>query len=121
MRIRSRIIKEYKDNQFTVVIRKIKASFNSAPWYTVYINSDKFLDKLNEYEIEALVNCHGGVTWVDEFPENWGNCSLTGKSVIGWDYAHPGDDNITLETIIAETTETLKDLRAKEKGELCTQ
>ena len=119
--MRAKIVKEYQENGFTVVIRKIKASFSLTPWYTVYINSDKFLNKLNEYEIEALVSCHGGVTWVDKFPESWGYCSLTGKSVIGWDYAHCGDDNTSLETVMAETTETLKDLRAKEEGNLCIQ
>ncbi len=61
------------------------------------------------------VDCHGGVTFGEEEDEDHvpgfpGIEVPKGYCVLGWDYAHDGDDDLTAEEIIEDVKITLEEL-----------
>lgn len=85
--------------------------------YCAYIELPKSARTLDLY-----IPCTGGVTWNDEFdkdvgyPEGLTNdfgeqlAPRDGYYVVGWDYMHWGQENMTEKDIIEDVLETVKAL-----------
>ena len=109
----TQLIKDYKVKGFNVVIRRLSTIWES--WYTVYVGKDKFLKTLSKEQIENNILCHGGVTWDGIYPSKAPKSSLTGKDVIGWDYAHAGDEATTESMVISDVEEAITGIIALKK------
>ena len=84
-----------KYKSYDIVIRQlIPTKSDLPPWFCCYINKGQdFTD-----EDLDLIPVWYGITYDSVYPDSWVKSSLTGRWVLGWDYHH-GDENELTESV----------------------
>ena len=106
-----------KYKSYDIVIRQlISTKSDLPPWFCCYINKGQAFTE----EYLDLIPAWYGITYDSVYSDSWVKSSLTGRWVLGWDYHHDDENELTesVQDIIKDAHQVIDFIiQTSDKGE----